>query len=128
MRFLIVFICSLCASAAGAADWRPLSEDTEGNKYWIDGDSRDVNGAQVTFWERLDFPKDRGTKVQQVVSRIQVDCTAQRFKVMETIAYSAKGTMVRHDRAEPLDDGWSSVVPDTVSESFSKSACSPLPR
>lgn len=124
MRHLALLLAA-CASAAPGATWRPFADDTIGNRYWVDEDSLDRAGELVTFWERLDLANSSKAKVHQVVSHVQVDCAGKRFKMLETIAYSPKGTMVQHDRAEPLDDGWTSAVPDSVSETFVKGACSP---
>jgi hypothetical protein len=119
MRRLVLTVSLIAATAAIAADWVLVDEDTEGTLY-IDRDSvRTTNNGYKRAWDRYDFrePDTDGDTGRKALN--EYDCREGRFRTLQFSWLS--GEEVTSTNNYP--DEWSDVEPGTFGETMLNYVC-----
>lgn len=107
-----------------APDWRELSSSSERQLSW---NANDVTRDGETTTVRLRFvtlPARTGANAY-AISRIEIRCGAGLVRVVETVNYSADGTVGRRD-ASAL--AFETIPANSIIETVRNEVCAPAPR
>jgi hypothetical protein len=110
MRALLIFLCAGIANTAAAAqpDWRPIGENANGNKIYIDKASIRNIGAttSVTFRTELKTPIDtlKGG-ITSIRSQMRVNCKDMTAAGIEVILFEneAKNQAFARNKAAKIE-------------------------
>jgi hypothetical protein len=117
--FLIVFMPLI----AHASKWTFITKNVDGWDYYIDSQSRVLNGNEVSFWTIVNFDSrnqfgDLSNKVNQTIN-----CRTRELRLDFFISYSdfdAKGSMTRNFK---VPQEWNPIPPDTVNAKLLNFVC-----
>ncbi len=94
------------------------------DELWYDREKLVLNGAEVTFWRRVNFAVPqvfKGLQVSTALYREQINCDDHTMRVHAQVFRTADGTIVEqasHAAAEAA-----AIVPDTVGDILWRSLC-----
>lgn len=91
------------APAVFAAEWTRLSQNSVGDKFFIDASSIQRNGAFVWYWEYREFPQPNNAildvavnqPVHGAVMRWSIDCTNKSQRLRKVNAYTTNRQLIQ---------------------------------
>ena len=127
-KILSLIFIGLLAHQANAADWIQVSEDTAGDKHYIDLDSIQTdtlaNGTPVmTAWKQIEFKQAQdlgGKKYWTAKYFYYLDCRARKSDIEYMAAYDKQGRVVdsfnNPSFSRYSSANWQRAIPGTTSE------------
>ena len=121
-------LAAICAGAAAAADWGPVSSGEGGKTVFVDSGSVRQVGGVVRLWTRTEYaqPVRNAILKKDVKAELQemsVDCAAGSYSIASVSFYNADGAVVGHAAWTGAQVRTDSITPGTASEWISRRAC-----
>jgi len=121
----LILIFSLLFSTFSFAEWTEISENVDGNLYYVDFDRIRKHDGYIYYWTLGDFLKPSNGYLSGAMYN-QGDCKLLRHKFLSFSFYKQPMGRGPADIQEPnkTNQGWKYPPPNTVAEATLKSACS----
>jgi len=122
LTLILTLIFSVMFSSTSFADWKKVSEDVDGNSFYVDFERIRKHGGYVYYWTLGDYLKpiagDLSVKVYH-----QGDCKLFRYK---RLSYSFHNEPMGGGTGKPYTptDKWIYPSPDSANEAILKAVCS----
>ncbi len=121
-------LISLFISTASvtAADWTPLSSNSDGDDFLIDRSSIRSNGGILQAWTMVNLgtQKPDGTRSQKTA--FLLNCHTWEWAVRSGVNYSApdgQGQLLNSTTARPSEINYQPAIPDSVTDAILVFAC-----
>lgn len=103
--------------------WKPLRSNVD-NTQFINIKQVKVQENKVNFWLRSVYTKSKKKTTKFVassVSNVEVDCSAQKLRMLAEVQYDSEGHVL--NKWENSYSVWERIIPDTVGESWYEGWC-----
>ena len=119
---LTVLVLSLLSTPV-FADWTKVSENVDGNTYYVDFERIRKHGGYVYYWTLSDFLKP--TELGHLSGKVyqQGDCKLFRFKVLSYSHHKEPMGRGTGDSNSPKNPEWIYPPPNSSIETILKSVC-----
>lgn len=102
--------------------WVAIAEDSEGGGVLIDVANVKISGDIVLAWYTIKLPPAmRREGAVRHVTRMKVDCAAERTATMSLTAYGKDGRSISSQQI-PYDE-WKDVAPGSIGRDMMEAAC-----
>ena len=124
LLILALLLPTVMFSSPSYAKWTKVSEDTEGNTFYVDFERIRKHGGYVYWWGLRDGlkPNKYGTLSTKIYK--QGDCKLFRFKYLSYVFHKQPMGRDTGDNHSPKNPEWKYPSPNTVDEVILKSVCS----
>ena len=119
----LLFSTLMFACGKADVDWRKVTENVNGDNFYVDFDRIRTNGGYVYWWELQDYlePTEFGHLSYKVYTR--GDCEMFRVKTISGISYKQPMGEGSGETYSPPDPEWSYFPPNSAGEETLKQVC-----
>ena len=124
VTLILTFLLSLMFSSPSYSEWTKVSENVDGDTYYVDFDRIRKHGGYVYFWRLSDYLKPSPYGDLSLKLYRQGDCKLFRYKSLSFSSHKESmggGTGDTYSRENPE---WEYPPPDSVAETTLKLVCS----
>ena len=120
---LTLLFSTLMIASPAYADWRKVTENVNGDNFYVDFDRIRTNGGYVYWWGLQDYlePSPTGTLSYKVYTR--GDCEMFRYKGLSGISYKQPMGEGSGETYSPPNPEWVYPPPNSVNEEMLKQVC-----
>jgi hypothetical protein len=126
MKTLIIFLAltfSVMFSSSSYAEWTKVSENVNGNTFYVDYERIRKHDGYVYWWELLDYLKPTSTGRLSGKTYNQGDCKLFRLKILSYSFHNEPMGGGTGDTGNVPDEGWDYPSPDSSVEEVLQSVC-----
>jgi hypothetical protein len=123
ITLLLVIIFTFLFSTTSWGEWKFVSENMKGSKFYYDKDRIRKSGKFIYFWILTDFLKPTEGGNFSSFGYIQLDCSIFRYKDLRFQSYNkSMGEGKMTEEWTPKDE-WKYPPPDSVNEFVYNKIC-----
>ena len=118
MKYLLALV--MLVNFPVMANWELVSENQNGQTFFVDFQTLRKDGNRVKFWRLLNYPKPldiKGLNILSLRSRTEVDCKEETSRILTLTAHSqqyASGSELWTETPDELDNKWTYTVPNST--------------
>jgi hypothetical protein len=129
LRITLVFFLISLSTLARASDWKYISLDSEGNKYYVDVESVLIEGDTRTFWVNVKYKEPKAASEGKIYAsmkaQISINCAKRTFSYLVTQGLDVKGIPGDYVDYRGLPQyADQPIIPDSLSDGMRKYVCS----
>ncbi len=111
-------------SSPSFAEWTKVTEDVNGNTFYVDFERIRKHGGYVYFWDLSNYLKPQKFGVLSTKWYKQGDCKLIRFKSLSYVFHKQPMGRDSGDSISPKNPEWKYPSPNSMNETILKSVCS----
>ena len=121
---ILTLVFTVMFSSTSFADWTKVSENVDGDTYYVDFERIRKHGGYVYWWELNDYLKPSKYGDLSGKTYKQGDCKLFRYKYLSFSHHKESMGKDSGDSNSPKNPEWVYPPPKSVSETLLKTVCS----